>query len=143
MEKKTKITTKQEPVYKQVWFWVVMFTVFMTMIVIANNKQPESTSNTDEMNQSTEIEEVTAKDYVGKDAKLAYNELISDGFAVKFVFDRPNQGGFTEESFQDFVLNDSFAADSYSEMPLVVTRQINHDKSVVLYLEYKSIVDGE
>lgn len=103
----------------------------------------ESNANTSSTNKTQETNDtVTAKsekNYVGSDAKATYNELISGGYTVKFVFDRPNNAGFTEEQLQSVMLSD-FKSASYDEMPYVVTRQSIFGKTATLYIEYKDVV---
>lgn len=107
-----------------------------------------STHNSDSNASDVEQNSITepsseVKDYIGQDAKKAYDELKASGYNIKFIFDRPNQGGFTEESFQDYVINDSFGSPSYAEMPFVVKSQQIFDKNVYLYIDYGSVVESE
>lgn len=118
--------------------WAVVVVVLIVLGVIGgamknnNSEKPQQTDTTHE--------EVLAN-YVGQDAKTVYTNLTAQGYTVKFVFDRTNNGGFSDEQFQDFVINDSFASDSYSEMPFVVTNQAINDKNVILTIEYESSVE--
>lgn len=84
----------------------------------------------------------TLKDYVGQDVKTAYEELTNSDYSIKFVFDRKNNGGFSEEDFQNYVIND-MQADYYEENPYTVTKQESKDKNVTLYIEYSSVVVAE
>lgn len=141
----TKVTAKQVPVYKQWWFWLIIILILAGIVSTMKKDQPDTDSGAAESTTQPAAEEAqndtTIKDYTNNDAKLAFTELNNNGYTVKFVFDRPNQGGFTEESFQKFI-NESFSSDSYAEMPFVVTQQINKDKEVTLYVEYGSAVES-
>lgn len=83
------------------------------------------------------------KDYTNQDAKVAYEELTSEGYSVRFLFDRNNNGGLSEEEFQKYVVDDSFGSESYKDMPFIVSKQKNDGKTVTLSIEYKSVIDAE
>lgn len=80
-------------------------------------------------------------DYVGKDAREAYNTLEAAGYDVRFVFDRANNGGFTEDGFQEYILQE-FDIDSYSELPYVVTGQSANGKTITLKVDYSTVVES-
>lgn len=122
--------------YKTWWFWVIVV-VLLAGIFSAGKAEKKDASTTDD--DKSNSSQQTFIDYSGQDAKKAYTELLEKGYSVKFAFDRNNNGGFTEEQLQDFVINDSFKSASYNEMPFVVTRQALNDKSVTLYIEYGSV----
>lgn len=125
----------QDPVYKKWWFWVIIVVVVLGIIGFVN-KKPESNPSTGQSTGQT-----TATDYTGKDAKMAYGELTSGGKEVKFVFDRNNNGGFSEESLQSF-MQESFASESYDQMPFIVTKQTSDGNTVTLYVEYSSAIES-
>ena len=79
--------------------------------------------------------------YIDKDAKQAYNELSESGYEVKFIFDRDNNGGFTQEKFQEYVL-ESISSESYAEMPFTVTKQSASGKTISLCVEYASALEA-
>lgn len=137
-----KVKHNEEAFYKKWWFWVIAAILFIG-IIAAGGKSGKESVNEEEYEQTVSTSQTEVKDYTGKDAKKAYEELKAAGYNIKFIFDRPNQGGFTDESFQDFVLNDSFASASYTEMPFVVKSQQNMDKNVYLYIDYGSVVESE
>lgn len=135
---KTKNNKSKEskPLYKTWWFWVIVVVLVAGVLSTGKtDKKDTSKVNNDNSNSSQQ----TVTDYSGQDAKKTYTELLEKGYSVKFIFDRNNNGGFTEEQLQDFVINDSFKSESYNEMPFVVTRQVSNDKNVTLYIEYGSV----
>lgn len=105
-------------------------------------------NNHDEKKEEPAVEEVRedeniVENYVGKDAKIAWWDLKESGYTVRFVFNRANNGGFTDEGFQDFVINDCFGSDSYKDAPFVVTGQSVAGKNVVLTIEFNDIAQEE
>ena len=125
----------------------------MTIAFITTYKPEEYSTNAEDVtsqetnsnsvtNNETNSNSVTnnEKNYIGSDAKVAYSELIASGYAVKFVFDRPNNAGFTEEQLQQTMLSD-FESASYDEMPYVITKQSILYNTATLYVEYKSVVE--
>lgn len=114
-----------KPFYKNWRFWLIIgFILFI--IGIANLGSVKTTN---------------ISDYTNKDAKQAYNELSQAGYEVKFIFDRNNNGGFTQEDFQQYVL-DSISSKSYDEMPFTVTKQSAEGKKVSLSVEYASALEA-
>ncbi|MBR2753638.1 hypothetical protein IKF28_02860 [Candidatus Saccharibacteria bacterium] len=132
---KSKKTKNNEPFYKKWWFWTIIIIIFIGMIYGGSNNEQDN-------NEPSGQGETELKDYVGQDAKNAYDELTAGGYSVKFVFDRKNNGGFSEEQFQDYVINDSFGSKSYSEMPFIVTKQSNNNKTVTLSIDYKTAIEA-
>ncbi len=130
-----KKPTSSNVFYKTWWFWLIVI-LFIVGVFTRTDDNKNETSTTSNNNTSTQQ---TINDYSGQDAKKAYTELLEKGYSVKFVLDRNNNGGFTEEQLQDFVINDSFKSTSYSEMPFIVKRQISNDKTITLYIEYGSV----
>jgi hypothetical protein len=125
----------------------------MTIAFITTYKPEEYSTNVEDVtsqetnsnsatNNETNSNSVTnnEKNYIGSDAKVAYSELIASGYTVKFVFDRPNNAGFTEEQLQQTMLSD-FESASYDEMPYVITKQSILYNTATLYVEYKSVVE--
>lgn len=98
-----------------------------------NNKNGDSKST----QNSSQVD-----DYTGKDAKVAYETLKNSGYDVKFVFDRNNNGGFTEEGLQEYVKQE-FDSGSYDEMPFTVIKQSATGKTVTLTIEYASAIESE
>ena len=138
---KTKVTTKKSSdtwTRPKIWF-VVIFSLIILWI-IGNAMKSDSPQKNQPVETHEEKTETTVN-YVGQDAKVVYTTLITQGYTVKFLFDRANNGGFSDEQFQDFVINDSFASSSYSEMPFVVTGQTINDKNATLTIDYGSVVE--
>ena len=145
----TKVKSKDhkksnKPIYKKWWFWVIIVLFLVGFSSAFTDKDKTETKDTSKNAGSAQkVEEPTSepvRDYTGQDAQIAYLSLKSLGFSVKFAFDRANNGGFTDEDFQDFVINDSFGSSSYKDMPFVVMRQDVNDKSVTLYIDYGEVV---
>lgn len=109
-------------------------------------------STTYQPTNKTQPQASSIKSYVGQDAKMAYDDLISGKYSVKLVFDRKNNGGFSEEDFIKFVLDDfsNFENNSAKQVPgeeespiwVVTNQEVGKDKNVKLYLEYDSVVDS-
>lgn len=121
--------------YKKWWFWLIVLAVFICIGAMNTSKQ-----NGDGGNEPSQAANTT--DYTNKDAKQAYDELLEAGYEVKFMFDRNNNGGFTEDNFQEYIL-DSFSSESYTEMPFIVTRQSADSSKVTLYVEYASAIEAD
>lgn len=119
-EEKTKKEAK--PLHRNWVFWVFVGIIVFIIAIAQANKAPE------------------ASDYIGQDAKQAYEELVANEYEVKFVFDRKNNGGFTDEGAQEFIIGE-IKSDSYIDMPFVITKQENKGKKVTLYVDYASAVN--
>ena len=122
--KKNTANKNKKPIYKQWWFWII---IIMWIIIIGVGYSSQKIAD-------------GVKDYNGQDAKIAYDELSASKFSIRFVFDRNNNGGFSEDDFQKYVL-DSFAMSDYSSNPFVVTKQDISPKNITLYVDYKTVVD--
>lgn len=121
--KKTVKDNSNLPFYKRWQFWVIIGTAIFIFMVFSAGRP-------------------SLKDYTGVDAKQAYEELLADGHAIKFSFDRNNNGGFSEDDFQDFVIK-SFSSDNYAEMPFTVTKQSTSGEKVNLSIDYTMSVEAE
>lgn len=117
----------------------VIFTVVFTATYDPGSYSSKKT--TDDSSEPQESSSIEIEDFSGKGALPAYNKLKNDGFNVKFVFDRTNNGGFSDEDFQSFVIS-SFNSSQYSEMPFVITRQESYGKDVTLYIDYLDVVNS-
>lgn len=126
MAKESKSAQDSAPIYKKWWFWIIIVVVLLSFISFGTS--------------SNFIQDID--DYTGKDVKGAYAELTGNEYEVEFVFDRNNNGGFTKDGFQEFVLNE-IDSDSYKEDTLVITKQTNLGKKVTLYVDYASAVSAD
>ena len=134
--------TDKKPIWKDWRFWVGVVIVLAIVGVVYSNKGRNQNISDNNSSQQNVTETASMKDYSGQDAKDAYSEITSLGYSIKFVFDRNNNGGFSEDDFQKFVTN-SFTSEYYNDSPFIVTKQDSEGKNVTLYIEYGSVVNGE
>ena len=139
----TVASTKKANKTRPGWVWAVVILVIIVLGVIGNSMKSNTAEDqsTTEETSSQSADEENVLDYTGVDAKSAYENLILKGYSVKFLFDRNNNGGFSDEQFQDFVINDSFGSEYYDEMPFVVTKQTVNSKNVILTIEYATAAE--
>lgn len=123
------------PVYKKWWFWVIIAIVFIGIFGASASKKQEGGSD------SVQGSNIEIGDYIGKDAKEVYESLTNNGYEVKFVFARPNNGGFSEDGFQQYVI-ECFESESYAEMPFIVTDDSRNGKKITLTIEYSLTVES-
>ena len=136
MRSSIMVEQKKKPIYKQWWFWLIIVVVVVGVGYAGMTKEDGGSGDGLSSNTST------VEDYTGKDAKRAYDSLKSAGYEVEFKFDRSNNGGFTDEQFQEFILGD-FASEDYANNPYTVTKQSNSGKKVTLSVDYATVLEED
>ena len=137
MSKKLAKSEQKKPIYKQWWFWLIIAIIIIGVGGSGFSQKKENGGTAENTASETKTE---IKDYTNQDAKTAYDELVNNGYSVRFMFDRNNNGGFTEDGFQEYV-KESF--DGSTSSSFVVTKQKTNNKDVTLYVDFSSIVEQD
>lgn len=126
--------SKQKDLTNMVIGVIAVILVIVGIVGTINNNNKGDSENASNSSQ--------VDDYIGKDAKQAHEALKGDGYDIKFKFDRANNGGFTDDGFQEYILQE-FQSSSYNEMPFVVTGQSIAGKTITLKVEYSTAIESK